>query len=301
MTGRRVVLVTGAEGQLGRELVVAFTGAGWRVTGTDRAHLDVTDRDAVLGAVGTVGPDTVVNAAAWTAVDDCEADADRAWSTNALAVRHLAEACDRNAAHLCQISTDYVFDGDKDGPYLEWDEPAPRSVYGRSKLAGEREAGERATVVRTSWLCGAQGDNVVRTLLGLAADPERELAFVDDQHGCPTMAADLAPVVVALVADRRRGVHHVTNAGPVTWYGFAREVLALAGHDPDRVCPIATAELVPPRPAPRPANSVLDNAALRLAGLPPLRHHAAALAELITQLTGRPSPAVDHERGRSSR
>jgi dTDP-4-dehydrorhamnose reductase len=283
----RVALVTGADGQLGRELVSAFAAAGWKVRGTDRGDLDVTDRDAVLGAVTTLRPDAVVNAAAWTAVDDCEADPDRAWRINALAVRHLAEACDRNDAHLCQISTDYVFSGDKEGPYVEWDEPGPRSAYGRSKLAGEREAGERSTVVRTSWLCGAHGANVARTVLSLASDPERELAFVDDQRGCPTMAADLAPAVVALVADRRRGIHHVTNSGAVTWYELAREVLDLAGHDPDRVRPIATADLSPPRPAPRPANSVLDNAALRLAGLLPLRHHVDALAELIPQLTGR--------------
>ena len=280
------MLVTGAAGQLGRELLAAFAGAGWRVTEPDRTRLDVTDRGAVFGAVTTLRPDAVVNAAAWTAVDDCEADPDRAWRTNALAVRHLAEACDRSGAHLCQISTDYVFDGEKEGAYVEWDEPAPRSVYGRSKLGGEREAGEQATVVRTSWLCGAHGANAARTVLALAADPERKLAFVDDQRGCPTIAADLAQAVVALVTDRRRGAHHVTNAGAVTWYGFAREVLCLAGHDPDRVRPITSAELAPPRPAPRPVNSVLDNAALRLAGLAPLRHHTDALAELITQLTG---------------
>jgi dTDP-4-dehydrorhamnose reductase len=115
------------------------------------------------------------------------------------------------------------------------------------------------------------------------------------------MAADLAGAVVALVADRRRGPHHVTNAGAVTWYGFAREVLELAGHDPDRVRPIATADLAPPRLAPRPPNSVLDNAALRFAGLPPLRHHVDALAELIPQLAGRPSPTMDDERGRAQR
>jgi dTDP-4-dehydrorhamnose reductase len=157
-------------------------------------------------------------------------------------------------------------------------------VYGRSKLAGEREAGPDATVVRTSWICGEHGANMVRTVLRLAAEHDT-LAFVDDQRGCPTFAADLAPMLRRLAVDRRTGIHHVTNQGPVTWYEFARSIVAAMGKDPAMVRPISTAELDPPRPAERPANSVLDNAVLRAAGLPLLRDHREPLAELITRLT----------------
>jgi len=278
------VLVTGAGGQVGREATELFAAAGWQVVGCDRHRLDVTDRAAVLSAVADVGPDAVVNLAAWNAVDAAEADPDAALAVNAIAVRHLAEASRRAGARLCHVSTDYVFDGTKPGPYDEWDVTNPQSAYGRSKAAGEREAGPDALVVRTSWVCGAQGSNVVTTVLGLAADPSRTLAFVDDQRGCPTMAADLAAAIVMLVGERHTGMFHVTNAGPVSWYEFVQEILVEAGYPPDRVRPISTEEMDPPRPAPRPHNSVLDGAALRLCGLPPLRHHREALRELVGAL-----------------
>jgi dTDP-4-dehydrorhamnose reductase len=281
------LLVTGAGGQLGRDVVRAATIAGDDVIAADHASLDVTDRDAVLGAISTVRPHAVVHAAAWTAVDACEGEPERAMVTNALAVRWVAEGCDRAGAHLVSVSTDYVFDGALARPYCEWDTPNPQSVYGASKLAGESEAlalGTAAAVARTSWLCGAHGSNMVKTVLGLAAGSGDELAFVDDQIGCPTFTADLALVLRRLALDRRSGLHHATNAGEVSWYEFAREVLAAGGHDPGRVRPIATSELDPPRPAPRPANSVLDNAVMRAAGLPLLRDFRAPLAELISAL-----------------
>jgi dTDP-4-dehydrorhamnose reductase len=262
------VLVTGAGGQLGTDLASAFSRAQHELVAADHSALDVADRDAVAGAVGALAPDLVVHAAAWTAVDACEADPDRAWRVNALGARHVAEAALRAGAHLVYLSTDYVFDGTKAVPYHEWDRTAPRSVYGASKAAGEREvlAGlPGAAVVRTSWVCGAHGSNMLKTLLRLA-DGGGPLAFVDDQRGCPTFTDDLAAKLYDLAVARRPGVFHVTNQGPTSWYGFARAVLAAAGADPDRVRPISTAELDPPRPAPRPANSVLDNAALRLGG-----------------------------------
>jgi dTDP-4-dehydrorhamnose reductase len=206
---------------------------------------------------------------------------------NATAVRWVVEGCHRAGAHLVHVSTDYVFDGRLDRPYREWDPPDPQSVYGASKRAGEIEAlalGPAATVVRTSWLSGEHGSNVVKTVLDLAARPDAPMAFVDDQRGCPTFAADLAGMLRRLALDRRSGVYHVTNEGAVTWYEFAREVLAAAGHDTGRVRPIASTELDPPRPAPRPANSVLDNAALRAAGVPLLRDFHAPLVELIEKL-----------------
>ena len=281
------LLVTGAGGQLGRDVVLAGISAGDEVLGLEHAALDVTDRDAVHGAITSWRPDTVVHAAAWTAVDACEGDPERAFVANALAVRWVAEACDRAAAHLVHVSTDYVFDGTLDRPYREWDDPNPQSVYGASKRAGEVEAlalGPGAAVVRTSWVAGAHGANMVKTILRLAAERDA-LRFVDDQRGHPSFTADLAPMLRRLAVDRRSGVHHVTNQGAVSWFEFAQAVVAAAGKDPAMVAPIATADLDPPRPAPRPANSVLDNAVLRAAGIPLLRDFRAPLAELIARLT----------------
>ena len=277
------VLITGAGGQVGRELVEVFRDHD--VVAADHHQLDVADRDAVLGLVTTAAPDAIVNSAAWTAVDANEGDPDRAWATNALAVRYLAEGARLVGARICQLSTDYVFDGTRPDPYVEWDPTNPVSMYGRSKLGGELELGPEHTVVRTSWVCGFHGANMVKTILRLAGEHDT-LSFVDDQRGHPTFADDLAVVVRRLVVERRSGLFHVTNQGAVSWYEFAREVLAAAGMDPDRVRPIATAELQPPRPAPRPANSVLDNAALRLAGLPLAPDFREPLARLVPRLTG---------------
>jgi dTDP-4-dehydrorhamnose reductase len=278
------VLVTGANGQLGHDVIATCTAAGDEVISAGRDWLDVTDRAMVHAAIATTRPDAVINCAAWTAVDACESDPDRAMLANALSVRWLREASAAAGSHLVTVSTDYVFDGTKDSPYVEWDEPAPTSVYGRSKLAGEREAGPDAAVVRTSWVCGEHGANMVATVLRLL--PERDtLAFVDDQRGHPTFTADLAPALRRLAVERRSGIHHITNAGAVSWFEFVREIVALAGRDPDMVQPIRTADLDPPRPAPRPANSVLDNAVWRLAGLAPLRDHREPLAELVAALT----------------
>ena len=275
------VLVTGAGGQVGRELVEAFTGHD--VAAFDHARLDVGDRDAVLQALGAVRPDAVVHAAAWTAVDACEADPDRALRVNALGTRHVAEGARLVGARVCYLSSDYVFPGTATRPYTEWDAVGPASVYGRSKLGGEAELDPGSTVVRTSWVFGRHGANVVKTVLRLATERD-ELAFVDDQHGCPTDASDLASTVRRLVVARLPGTFHVTNQGATTWYRFARDVLRAAGLDPARVRPVTTPELVPPRPAPRPAWSVLDNAALRLSGLPLLADHHEPLESLVKEL-----------------
>jgi dTDP-4-dehydrorhamnose reductase len=284
------LLVTGAGGQLGHDLVAAAGAAGDDVLALAHANLDVTDRAAVLAAICEWAPDVVANCAAWTAVDACESDPERAFAANAMAVRWIAEACDRTGAHLVHVSTDYVFDGTLDRPYHEFDRPNPLGVYGASKLAGEREAlvlGRAATIVRTSWVSGRHGANIVRTILRLLAagdDAPGRLAFVDDQRGCPTFTADLAPMLRRLALDRRGGTHHVTNQGAVTWFEFARAVAAAAGHDPDVVRPISTADLDPPRPAARPANGVLDNAVLRAAGIPLLRDFHEPLTELVAEL-----------------
>lgn len=282
------ILITGAGGQVGRE-IASLIGADRRFTllALNRADLDVTDRGAVLGAVTSFSPDAVIHPAAWTAVDACEADPDRAHVVNALGSRNVAEAASRVGATMCYLSTDYVFDGTKPGPYNEWDQPNPRSVYGASKLAGEREvlavAPAGALIVRTSWVCGFHGNNMVKTVLRLADEPG-VMRFVDDQRGKPTFAPDLALALQRLVVERRTGLFNVANAGATTWYQFARDVLAAAGLDTGRVEPISTAELDPPRPAPRPVNSVLDDVAWRSSGLPRLRDHHEPLAELVARL-----------------
>jgi dTDP-4-dehydrorhamnose reductase len=274
------VLVTGAGGQVGRELVDAFAGLDVVAAGHDR--LDVGDRDAVLGAVTSLRPDVVVHAGAWTAVDACEGDPDRARRVNALGTRHVADGARRVGAHVVYVSTDYVFDGTKAGAYDEWDDAAPTSVYGRTKWGGELELDPGSTVVRTSWVFGRHGANFVKTVLRLAAEPG-ELRMVEDQRGCPTSAADLATVIRTLAVGRLPGVFHVTNQGATTWCQLARDILAVAGDDPARVVGITSGELG--RPAPRPANSVLDNAALRLSGIPLPPDHHDPLEQLVKELT----------------
>jgi dTDP-4-dehydrorhamnose reductase len=230
-----------------------------------------------------VRPDVVVNAAAWTDVDGCEGEPDRAFAVNALAVRHVAEAAGHVGAWLCQLSTDYVFDGRAPVPYVEWDDPNPLSVYGRSKLGGEHEIGERATVVRSSWLAGATGRSFVRTILA-AAERGGPVRVVDDEVGCPTFTPDLAAMIRRLVTERRPGLHHVTNQGTASRYALAVEAVRFAGFDAGVVVPTTTAELDPPRPATRPRQSVLDNAALRLAGIPLLADYHEPLERLVKEL-----------------
>jgi dTDP-4-dehydrorhamnose reductase len=250
----------------------------------------VDDRDAVLTTFTAFRPELVLHGGAMTEVDLCESEIDLAYAVNAVGSRNVAEAAALVGAHVVYVSTDYVFDGTADRPYREWDPTNPTSVYGASKLAGERECRPGSTIVRTSWLCGAHGNNIVRTALRLA-DGEGDLRFVDDQHGSPTFTADLAPAVVTLGLDRRPGIFHATNSGATTWWGFVRAVLAEAGADPERVLPIKTDEFDPPLLAPRPAYSVLDNMALRLSGLPALPDWEDGLARLVPALRAEPTPA----------
>lgn len=286
------VLVTGATGQVGAEIVGELhrRNQGRRaagvieVIGAGRAEFDITSRDAIHTAVMSTQPDVIIHSAAFTAVDACESEVDRAFTTNFLGTCYLQEAASAVAAHLCYLSTDYVFDGELDRPYREWDEPNPQSVYGRSKLAGERALDLSATIVRTSWVCGRYGQNMVKTILRLLDGRDEPLRFVDDQHGCPTIAEDLAGSVIDLAIARRRGIFHVTNQGPTTWFDFARTVAELAGEDPRRVEPIATKDLRPVRPARRPMNSVLENAALSNGGLALLPHWSDSTERLIRQL-----------------
>lgn len=275
------VLLTGSGGQLGSELVRLLDGS--ETVALDRSALDVTDERSVVCALAQFEPDLVINCAAFTDVDGAEADVEAAFRTNATAVRFLAQAARAHGAHFTTISTEHVFDGTKSGPYTEQDCVSPVSVYGRSKAAGERCAGAGATVVRTSWLCGETGNNIVKTILNLL-DTDQLLYFVDDQVGHPTFAADLAPIILELSLQRRAGIFHVTNQSAVSWFEFAGAVADAAGEDPMRVRPCSTARLGRVRPASRPANGVLDNAALRAAGFEPTRDFREPLAELIDRI-----------------
>ncbi|UDY35576.1 dTDP-4-dehydrorhamnose reductase [Dermatobacter hominis] len=278
------IVVTGANGQLGTEVVQLLDAAGHHeVLGLDLPDHDLTDRDHVLGVLTSFEPDAVIHGAAFTAVDACEEQVETAYRVNCGATRFVADGARRVGAHVVYVSTDYVFDGTKDTPYVEWDRPNPRSVYGRTKLGGEMEIDPGWSIARTSWVCGYHGANMVKTLLRLAEERDT-LSFVDDQIGHPTFAGDLAQMVVKLAVERVPGTFHTTNQGAVSWWEFARAVFSAAGHDPDRILPISTDQLDPPRPAPRPANSVLDGLAWRLHGFEPSRDFREPLAEVVARL-----------------
>lgn len=286
-------LVTGAGGMLGRELTGVLRALpGAEVSTADRAVLDVTDPDAVTAAVA--GHDVVVNAAGWTDVDGAEADEERATAVNGGGPRLLAQACARHGARLLHVSTDYVFTGDATEPYAEDTPPAPLNAYGRGKLAGERAVlgllPDTGFVVRTAWLYGAHGRNFVATMLDLAARREH-LDVVDDQVGQPTWARSLAvrltELGTAAVAGRApAGIYHGTSAGQVTWYGLARAAFALSGLDPDRIRPTTSDRF--PRPAPRPAYSVLAHTRWAAAGLAPMADWYDDLAVALPCLTAEP-------------
>jgi dTDP-4-dehydrorhamnose reductase len=273
------VLITGAKGQLGVELMQALAGCA-EVIGRDLPEQDITAADCAA-QVAAAEPDWVVHAAAATDVDGCERDPAMAMAVNAEGTRRVAEGCRRAGAGLLYVSTDFVFDGSKTSPYTEADAPGPLSAYGRSKLAGEQaviEVAPRWIIARTAWLYGTHGRNFVKTIVGKAAAGET-LRVVNDQVGSPTYASDLAAALVRLLQRELTGVFHLTNGGACSWYDFTREILRRSGFGDTRVLPISSQELA--RPARRPAYSVLANAAWAAAGEPRLRPWPEALADML--------------------
>ena len=294
MSGTISWLVTGAAGQLGTDLQAVLAdrpGHGDTVTALGRRQLDLTDEDGVRSTVrdwltaaeGRGDRPVLINAAAYTAVDAAETDEDTAALVNGAAPGWLAQEL-AGRGRLVHVSTDYVFDGTATTPYGTGDTPAPRTAYGRTKLAGERAVsavGDDAVVVRTAWVYAAHGTNFVRTMLRLEAERDT-VSVVADQTGSPTWSADLAAGLVQLAATGTRGLLHATDTGTTTWHGLAREVFALTGADPDRVRPTTTDAF--PRPAHRPAYSVLDPASWTAAGLTPLPAWPDALRACLDRL-----------------
>jgi dTDP-4-dehydrorhamnose reductase len=269
------VVVTGANGQLGSEVVRVLAATGHEAIAAPREQLAAT--------IATASPGRVIHCGAWTDVDGCEADPERAMRANGDGTRMVVEAADACGAHVVYVSTDYVFDGEQATAYVESDVPNPLSAYGRSKLAGEHALRATDAVVRTSWVCGTGGKNIIGAVVQLAAGTA-PLRFASDQRSTPTLTADLAPELVRLSDERRDGIWHVTNQGAVSAYELARAVLERIGDDPARVEPIEAKELG--RPAPRPANSVLGSERLPAGEQLPDWRTSSSLTTLLANLRG---------------
>lgn len=272
------VLVTGGKGMLGRALVRRLRGEA-EVLAVDVGEVDVTDGQAVRRCFAECRPELVFHCAAMTDVDGCELDPDTSLLVNALAAELVAEACAAHSARMVHISTDFVFDGRKGSPYTEDDEPSPVSVYGATKLEGERlvaKALPEHTIVRTAWTFAPWGHNFVRSILRAAKD-RGSLRVVDDQRGSPTYAPDLADALWALAQRRATGLFHVTNAGAVSRFDLAREICQAAGMSDVPIEPIGSPDL--DQPARRPANASLLSTKLH-----PLRHYREALIDCLTSI-----------------
>lgn len=273
--------MTGAAGMLGSVAVTEFAARGPVIAHT-RADCDLADAAATGRWFAAQRPDLIVHCAAWTDVDGCEGDRARAWRDNVEATHSVVQAARESGAALCHLSTDYVFDGEKTGPYVEGDPTRPLGVYGHTKLAAEDAVRQyaRAWIVRTSWVFGPGGRNFVRTIAGLLGS-RSEIRVVNDQRGSPTYTRDLAAGLRAIVNGGAFGLYHFTNTGVCTWFDFAQAIRAGTG-SACNVLPCTTAEF--PRPAPRPRNSALQAAAYRAQGLPEPRPWQAALTAYLAEM-----------------
>ncbi|MHB8882626.1 MAG: dTDP-4-dehydrorhamnose reductase [Thermodesulfovibrionales bacterium] len=271
------VALTGSEGMLGQDIRRVFSED--ELIGFTYGSLDVTVLDDVMRRMREARPDVLVHAAAYTDVDRAEAEPEQAYRVNGMGTRNLAMAAEELRIPIVYLSTDYVFDGTKQTAYDEWDQACPINQYGLSKLMGERFVASltnRHYIVRTSWLYGKSGKNFVETICRLLAERE-SLDVVDDQRGCPTYTFDLAVKLRELLG-RGYGTYHITNSGACSWYEFAVKIAELKGHH-KKINPVTSDKF--PRPAKRPANSVLGNTMLRLEGPEPLRRWEEALADYL--------------------
>lgn len=278
------ILVTGANGQLGRD-IVKIIDLTHKVFGYGRKELDVRDIEQCREIFNQIKPNVIIHAAAYTAVDKAETDEDNAFAVNAFGSRNVAIAANEIGAKLCYISTDYVFDGTSDQPYKEYDHTNPQSIYGKSKHAGEllvQSLSKRYFIVRTSWVYGQHGNNFVKTMLKLGKE-KAILKVVEDQIGSPTYTVDLCHFILELIGSEKYGIYHASNSGSCSWFEFAKAIFADSGYT-TQVEPCTTDEF--PRPAPRPRHSVMDHQSIRANNFTDLRPWREALAEFIESIKG---------------
>ncbi len=277
-------LITGSEGQLGKEMQLALRQSGITFVALNSRELDISNEVAVEGVVGKYKPTVILNAAAWTDVDAAEINEVRTFDINANGPKYLAKSAKNYESILVQISTDYVFSGVSDTPWLEDSEVNPTSVYGRSKSEGERNVldyyKERSYIIRTAWLYSVHGNNFVKTMTKLAVNSQDLVKVVDDQIGQPTFAKDLAMQIVNIVAANAPvGIYHVTNSGQASWFELARDIFDLSGAKVSRLIPVNSSEYV--RLAERPQYSVLSHEKWKDSGFSTMRHWREALDEAM--------------------
>ncbi|MGA5741609.1 dTDP-4-dehydrorhamnose reductase [Bacillus cereus] len=277
------VLVTGAKGQLGQDLVSLLKEQTWEIFGVGREELNITDEKQVSEKVLLIQPDIIIHTAAYTQVDQAESDEEAAFKVNAEGTKYLAQAAEVVGAKFCYVSTDYVFDGTKETPYKAGDQTNPQTVYGKSKLVGEQYTQEycsKSYIVRTSWVFGLYGNNFVKTMLRLAEE-NKELGIVHDQVGSPTYTTDLARFIISLVQTDKYGVYHGSNSGVCSWYEFAKEIFKQSNIE-ILVNPLKTEDF--PRPAARPKYSVLDKGMIEENGFESFQNWKEALKDFLKKL-----------------
>ncbi|MEK5206067.1 dTDP-4-dehydrorhamnose reductase [Psychrobacillus sp. FSL H8-0510] len=277
------VMLTGANGQLGQELVDQFKATSFSIFAFTKTELDITDELKVQKVVGEIQPDVIINTAAFTKVDLAESEEYLAYNINGYAQRNLAVAAEKVGAKICYVSTDYVFDGTGEVPYKEYDECKPLGVYGKSKYIGEKltqSLSSKYFIVRTSWVYGEYGSNFVKTMLKLA-ETRNELGVVHDQIGSPTYTVDLAEFIIKLIKTDKFGIYHCTNSGSCSWYEFAKAIFEETGKN-IKLNALTTDQY--PTPAKRPQYSALDNMALNINGFSSMRHWREGLSSFLNNL-----------------